>query len=296
MTYGDEVAKKLAGVSRVSSVVGVFVAMVDGLARVNLQGSTIDIRCDGWNPPVPGMPVRVEVVNSIMRVVGPSQALTPRGQVLETLDGGIRARVQVGAEQYVLPVMAPYSPLATDVVVISWQSGHILGEEAAAPEAEEPPPVGGGRAPFDGLLIQPTASGKFDTSWGNWWAPPEVWASNNNEGIWVYSGRLGALAGADITSAEFFFPPPVKITGAAYIGLHAYPNIPGGNPDIVELTFLPADRRSGWYRLPDGWGQALRDNPTWGIGVTSGAGDNRWPGVGQAGGGQSGWLRFAGSR
>lgn len=296
MTYEETIARKLAAVPDVSSSVGVFVGSVGSLARVTTQGATIDIRCDGWSPPTPGMPVRVETVNGLMRVVGPSQALPARGTVVASVAGGTRATVDAGGSLYTLPVMAPYSPIPSDTVIINWITGHVLGEEAAAPEVETPGSVGSGGTAFSNLLIQPAASGKYDENWSNWWSPPEVWASDNNKGAWFYSGRFSALAGATLTKAEFCFPTPIRSVGAAYIGLHDYPSQPGGNPTINELTYLAPGQRSGWYTLPAGWADYLRDNPNSGIGVTSGAGDNRWPGVGQAGGGQSGWVRFEGSR
>lgn len=299
MSLGNQISRKLADVPQISSLVGIFVEMAGSLARINLQGSTVDIRCDGWNPPLPGMPVRVEVIGSRMRVVGPTRPQPAIGTVVESIDGGVRAVVEVDGEQYTLPVMAPYSPLATDEVVIHWPSGYVLGEKAAPPPpppVEPPTPIPPPPVVFKDLVIQPTASGKYDLSYNNWWSPPEVWASNNNKGIWTYGGRFRALAGASGLRAEFFFPTPFRAVGAAYIGLHPHPQIPGGAPSISELFYLQPGDRNGWYVLPSGWAEALRDNPDWGIGVTSGAGDNRWPGVGQAGGSQSGWLRFSGTR
>lgn len=296
MNFAEAVRGKLSRTPIVQSTVGVFVEMVSGLARVNLQGSAVDIRCDGWYPPAPGMPVRVEVLNGQMRVAGPSQALPARGVVTAVGGGSTSATVDTGSGVYTLPVLAPYSPLVSDTVVINWMSGHILGQEASAPATSTPETAGGVGSAFTDLLVQPTGSGKYDETYDNWWAPPEVWASNNNKGIWVYGGRFGALAGADVTKSEFHFPRPIRAAGAAYIGLHAYSGIPGGEPSVTDLVAVPADRRSGWFELPGWWGNHLRDNPDAGIGVTSGAGDNRWPGVGQAGGGQSGWMRFSGNR
>lgn len=291
MTLSDVISRKFAQASRVSASVGVFLSMVDGLARVNLQGATVDIRCDGWSPPIPGMPVRVEAVDGIMRVVGPSQALPARAEVTASVDGGTRAAVNIEGVDYVLPVLAPYSPLVTDIVVINWMSGHVLGEEAAAPSTVDPGSIGGGSSSFSDFVIQPTSSGKYDTEWNNWWSPPEVWASDNNKGIWAYGGRFTALTGANVAKTEIFLPL-ITQSGAAYIGLHGYPAIPGGAPTITSLTALPV--RSGWVELPSTWGNYLRDNPDAGIGVTSGAGLNKWRGVGQDG--QSGWIRFAGTR
>lgn len=294
MSLSDVLSQKLADTQRVASVVGIFVTMAGPLARVNVQGATVDLRCDGWYPPIPGMPVRVDTVDAIMRVVGPAQTLPARAVVTASVAGGSRAEVNADGKTYVLPVLAPYSPLVSDVVVINWMSGHILGEEAAAPATTDPGTIPGGGAPFTDLLIQPASSGKYDTSWDNWWGGTEVQASDNNKGIWVYGGRFAALAGANVAALDLCLPSPIVAAGAAYVGLHVYPSIPGGEPSITSLT--PLSARAGWVALPASWGNYLRDNPDAGIGVTSGAGNNRWPGVGQAGGSQSGWLRFAGTR
>lgn len=295
MSFADAVNKKLSQSSSVASSVGIFLEMVDGLARVNVHGATVDIRCDGWTPPVPGMPVRVETVHSIMRVVGPSQAKSARGEVLESLDGDTRARVSVDGEEFTLSVMAPYVPIPTDPVVIDWQSGFILGEQAAAVQTSSPLPVGNAGAPFSGLLVQARSSGKYDYPNSNWWGTGDVRASNNNDGAWFYHGELRVLAGASVDSVELYLPTPWRAQGVLKIGLHPHPTKPGGAPSIGSLFDAPA--RSDWVRLPDSWGNYLRDNPDSGIGVTSGSGDNQWPGVtGDRFNPMSGALRFAGSR
>lgn len=297
MTTAEVVARRLAAVSRVSSVTGVFVAMVDGLARVNVQGATVDLRCDGWNPPIPGAPVRVETLNGIMRVVGPAQTLSPRGVVTASLDAGVRAEVLVDGELYVLPVMAPYSPVVTDPVIINWQSGHVSGEEAAAPDVGDPGTTPSQGVGFKDLLIQATASGRYDDDAMNWWGGAEVWASNNNDGIWAYGGRHTALAGADISKVEIYLPL-IEQAGSCSIGLHPHPSIPGGAPSIGFLLPLPLGGRGGWVQLDTSWGNYLRDNPNAGIGVLSPTGGfTRWRGVGQANTGPgSGALRFTGTR
>lgn len=299
MSAFDEVNRKLAGVPRVSSVVGEFVGMLGGLARVNVQGSLVEVRCDGWTPPIAGMPVRVESLNGLMRVVGPSRTLSPRGVVTESLDGGVRAAVTVDGVPYVLPVVAPYAPVPTDVVVVNWFSGHVIGEEASAPVVEEPPSAPSeSTRPFADFLVYPTGSGKYDSNTVQWWGGPEVWASNNNAGIWVYGGRLSTLAGANVTGLEIFLPL-IQTVGNVSVGLHSYSGIPGGAPVLTDLVSLPA--RSGWvgntdaFRFPSWWGNHLRDNPNAGIGVSApGGGYTRWRGVGQDS--LSGVLRFSGTR
>lgn len=293
MNLGDTITRKLAEIPKVSTAVGVFVGLTpEGLARVNVQGSTVDVRLDGWNPPIPGMPVRVETLNGIMRVKGPSQALATRGEVIDVLGGGVSATVLIDGDEYTLPVMAPYSPMVTDTVVVNWQSGHILGEEASAPETSTPDQVPSGGVGFNNLLIQAHSSGKYDDDFLNWYGSGDVRASNNNVGAWFYSGRFASLAGANISRIEIYLPPPWRAVGALFFGLHGHPTRPGGDPGIGSL--VSRAQRSGWLDLPDTWGNLLRDNPTWGIGVTSGAGDNQWPGVPQDG--LSGALRFTGTR
>lgn len=292
MTLVDVQLQKQAEVPRVQSVTGVFIGMVGTLARINVQGSTVDVRCDGWNPPIPGMPVRVEILNGIMRVKGPSETLVPRGTVLASLGGGVEALVEAGGVEYTLPVMAPYVPIPSDVVVIHWSSGHILGEEAAAPVTEAPATVPGGGSGFNNLLIQARSSGKYDTSVPGWWGNGDIRASNNNVGAWFYHGAFSGLAGANISRVEVYLPTPWKAVGVLNFGLHGHPTRPGGNPGIGST--VARAQRSGWLDLPDTWGNLLRDNPNWGIGVTSGAGDNQWPGVPQDG--MSGALRFTGIR
>lgn len=285
--------RKLALQTRITTATGVFVGLVDGLARVNVQGATVDLRCDGWYPPLPGMPVRVETVNGVMRVMGPSQTLGPRGTVAAVGSGSTTVTVSVDGVLYSMPVLAGYSPTIGDQVVINWTSGHVLGEEAEPPVVEtpvsEPAPS---RSSFSRLTVYPRASGKWDYNYSNWWGGSEVWASNNNDGIWVYGGRFSTLKGATITRVEIYLPLITEL-GSCSIGLHSHSSIPAGAPSISSLTVL--SDRGGWVRLPTSWGATLRDNPSFGIGVKAPTGGlNKWRGVGQDS--QSGVLRFAGSR
>lgn len=286
----DVVAGKLARVSRVSSAVGEFVEMVGGLAKVNLLGATVDIRCDGFSPPIAGMPVRVETVDGIMRVVGPSRTLSPRGEVTAVGAGSTTVTVD---DTWTLPVLNSYSsPTSGDMVVIDWGTGYVTGEEATEPTPETPNEVAVQPKRFKDLLIKPTASGKYDSNYSNWWGGSEVWASNNNEGIWVYGGRHRALAGADITKVEIYLPL-IQQAGVAKIGYHNYSTIPGGAPTISSLQTL--NDRSGWVSLPTSWGNDFRDNTSRGVGVSTdgGSGFNKWYGAGRK---LSGALRFAGTR
>lgn len=294
MTLEEVYARKFADVPRVQSVTGVFVGIVDGLARVNLQGSTVDVKCDGWYPPVPGMPVRVDTVNGVMRVVGPAKPQGGRGVVSASLSGGTRARITVDGAVFELPVMAPYSPVVSDTVVVNWTSGHILGEEAAAPTPDPPPATGGGGGgAFSGLLVQSQDSGRWSTSSVNWFGNSDVWTGTTTQGAWFYSGGFSVLAGANVTGVEIYLPL-IKEQNNLSFGLHPHASRPGGSPGIDTLS-AHTGARSGWVGLPSVWGNILRDNPSWGVGVISpGGGNNQW--VGRGSDPMSGALRFAGTR
>lgn len=292
MSLDDVLLRKLSQVPRVQSVTGIFLGMVNGLARLNLQGSVVDVKCDGWAPPVPGMAVRVESLNGIMRVKGPAGPRSAVGEVVEALDGDTRARVDVDGEEWVLPVMAPYVPLATDQVVIDWMAGFVIGEQAAAREQATPPPNPGTVKGFQGLLVQATDSGRWSTSYGNWFGNSDVWTGTTTQGAWFYGGGFSVLAGANVATVEMYLPLITQQNNLQF-GLHGHAS-KGGSPGIGSLWTYNGPR-SGWITLPNTWGNLLRDNPSWGIGVVSpGGGLNQWRGRGSDA--MSGALRFSGTR
>lgn len=295
MTRGDEQYVQQRGeVPRVARTVGVFVdRTVDGLARVNTQGSLVSVKCDGWAPPVPGMSVRLESTNGIMRLVGPAGPRSASGVVIASLSGDTRASVLVDGVEWDLPVMAPYVPIPTDEVVVDWMSGAVLGELAASAGSDAPAPnPGGGGGAFSGLLVQATDSGRYNTG-GSAWGDSTVWTGTSTRGLWVYSGGFAALAGANVTSAEIYLPLIQQQNNMSF-GLHTQPSKPGSDPGFSNVTAHDGPR-SGWVGLPAGWGNILRDNPSWGVGVLSpGGGLNQW--VGRGADGMSGAIRFAGTR
>lgn len=292
MTLDDILLRKLSETPRVQSYVGIFLGMVNGLARLNLQGAAVDVKCDGWVPPIPGMAVRVESLNGVLRVKGPSTPRSALGEVVESLDGDTRARVVVDGEEWVLPVTAPYVPLPTDKVVIDWMAGFVSGEQAAARVDDTPPPAPPKGVGFAGLLVQATDSGRWSTSYGNWFGNSDVWTGTTTQGAWFYGGGFRVLAGANVSTVEIYLPL-IQQQNNLQFGLHGHAS-KGGSPGITS-TFTHTGPRSGWVRLPDGWGNALRDNPNWGVGVLSpGGGLNQW--VGRASDAMSGALRFSGTR
>lgn len=294
MNHDELLARKLSSIPRVESATGIFRGIVDGYARVDIQGSTVDLKCDGWYPPVPMMPVRVDTSDGIMRVTGPASPQSGRGVVVESTSGDTRAVISVDGRTYEMPVMAPYVPIPEDVVVVNWTTGHILGEEASAPPAPEPPPpdTSGGGGPFPPVLVQSVGSGKWSTSYNNWYGNSDVHTGSTTQGAWFYGGGFSVLAGANVTKVEIFLPL-IREQNNLSFGIHGFPFQPGGSPAIGGL--VPASGRSGWVELPASWGNLLRDNPNSGIGVISpGGGQNQW--VGRGTDEMSGALRFNGTR
>lgn len=291
MTFEQDIARSIQSIPRVQSFTGVFFEMAGDLALVNLNGTQIAVKCDGWAPPVQGMNVRLQVTDGVPRLVGPAQPL-PTDGVIKFITGPV-ATVDVDGTDYQMRFLGT-APTSGDTVVIHWQSRTVLGKPGTytpPPPPVEPPPIVPQPKPFANLLVQANGSGRYQTSW--WGESP--WASSNNDGIWTYGEAVRqALAGAWNIGAEIYLPLIQQLGNAAY-ALHPHGSIPSGAPTLLEVTGMPA--RSGWVALPAGWGEWLRDN-TGGIGVTApGGGFNKWRGrYGPERDDLSGALRFSGTR
>lgn len=288
MSDADDIARALAGGSSSRSETGVFVRMEGRFAVVNIGTSTVTIPCVGFYPPVVGMAVRVDWVNGSPAVTGPVRPLNPLGKITAT--GTPRATVTVDGVPYLLWLRSGYTPTLGDDVEINWATGVIQGKVTGVTTPEVPPESGGGGAvPFD-LTVRAANSGRFQASW--WGNDP--WASNSNDGIWVYENRvLDSVAGGQIATIDIYLPL-VEERGNCSIGIHPHPTIPGGAPSISSLTPLPLGSRGGWLRLPPFYGTFLSAGGR-GIGMTApGGGYNVWRGT--AADGMSGALRITGTR
>lgn len=289
MSVASRVARHLAQIPSVRAETCVFVRMEGAYAVVNVGSSTVTVPVVGWVPPATGMTVQLEWRGGSPVVTGPARALSPFGVI--TSAGTPQATVAVDGVEYMLYLRDGYSPTLGDSVTVNWQTGIIEGKITGATTLEPPPESPPVSAPFSGLVVRATDSGRFQSSW--WGKGP--WASSSNKGIWTYGERnRDALRGASNITVEIYLPLEQQV-GLAQIGLHTYPSIPGGAPTITSLTDLPLGARAGWQRLPAGWGDWLRDN-NGGIGVLApgGAGYTKWTGVDRDG--LSGALRFSGVR
>lgn len=289
MDATDRIAEQLARIPNVRSETAVFVRMDAGLAVINIGESTISLPCQGWNPPLAGMTVQVEWRNGRGIVTGPAATLSPVGVITGT--GTPRATVEVDGVEYLLYMRAGYTPVLGHTVTVNWASGTIEGQVTGVDTPTPPVEPGAPTAQtFSDLGVRAWKSGRYQSAW--WGTDP--WASNSNDGIWVYGSRIrDALKGANVTRI-FVYLPLLEQAGNCSIGLHGHADIPGGAPSIGSLIALPIGARSGWVELPAAWGNHLRDNDG-GIGVTApGGGLNRWAGVPMQP--LSGALSFSGTR
>jgi hypothetical protein len=290
MSVASRIARQLAKVAPVRAETCVFVQMDGAHAVVNVGDSTITVPVVGWVPPASGMTVQMEWRAGSAVVTGPAKALSPFGVI--TSAGTPQSTVEVGGVEYMLYLRDGYTPTLGDPVTVNWMTGIIEGKITGATTPDPPPTSGGSGGVLDPANpVRAIDSGRYQTSW--WGNDP--WASSSNDGIWVYGSRVrDFLRGGNVATIEIYLPLQSQL-GLCQIGLHPHASIPGGAPSITSLVDLPLGSRAGWVRLPDSWGNWLRDNDG-GIGVLApgGAGMTKWTGTRLDG--SSGALRFTGIR
>lgn len=289
MKASELVARQFATQTSAQTQAGVFVRMDGRFAVVNIGASTLTMPCVGVYPPRAGVPVRVDWVNGSPAVTGLVTPQSPFGTISAT--GSPRATVLVGTETYSLYVLQPYTPVVGDSVAVDWDRYLILGKVSGIDTPDVPGESGGGSKPF-ALTVRAANSGRYQPGSG-WWSN-EPWASNSNDGIWVYGNRVKDAVGSGTVTSVDIYLPLIGEAGNASIGVHAYGSIPGGAPSITSTVALPIGQRSGWRRLPSSFGPYLAGGNR-GIGVDApGGGYTRWRGT--AADSLSGALRINGTR
>lgn len=290
MTTAQAIQQQLASVTRARSETGVFIRMADRFAVVNIGTSTVTVPCIGFYPPTTGMAVRVDWVNGSPAVTGPVRPLSPLGEIISA--GTPLATVLVDGESHVLPVMSSYTPVVGDAVLINWNLGGVITGKLAA--VATPPPSDENKPkpkPFS-VIVRAANSGRYDKNWGNWWGN-DPWASNSNDGIWVYGNRIRDAAGSGTVQSVEIYLPMTTTVGNVSVGVHSHPSIPGGAPTLGTLTSMP--NRSGWRQLTASFAGFLTSAGGRGVGVTApGGGNTQWAGTARDA--LSGALRIRGVR
>lgn len=288
---GDRLRDQVANIPTVRSHTATFVRMDGVLAVINTGNTQITVPCVGYYPPRSGMTVQVEWRNGSAAVVGPAVTRNPLGTITGT--GSPLATVTVDGVDYLLPYESWYTPAVSDVVSIDWVREVIVGKLSSSPVApEEPGNPGGGATPFD-VNILAQASGKWDFPNSNYWGGSEVWASNNNNGVWVYGNAFrDGVGGSAAISRIWIHLPLISQAGNCSIGVHDLAGLSGA-PSIHST--VPLSPRGGWVELPVSYGTYLLAGGR-GIGVTApGGGITKWRGA-PSPDAWSGALRVQGTR
>lgn len=288
---GDRLRDLVANIPDVRSHTATLVRMDGNLAVINTGDTQIKLPAPGFYPPRVGMTVQVEWRNGKGAVIGPAVSRNPIGEITGT--GSPLATVEVDGVSYLLPYETWYTPNVSDVVSIDWVREVIVGKLSTSPApAPEPPPQGGGATPFD-VNILAQGSGKWDFPNSNYWGGSEVWASNNNDGVWVYGNAFRDGVGASAAISRMWINLPlISQAGSCAIGLHDLGSLSGAPSIHDEVTLNP---RGGWVELPAAFGVYLLAGGR-GIGVTAPTGgQTKWRGA-PSPDAWSGALRVQGTR
>lgn len=288
---GDRLRDLIANIPTVRSHTATFVRMEGHLAVINTGNTQIKLPAPGYNPPRVGMTVQVEWRNGKGAVVGPAVTRNPLGTITGT--GSPLATVAVDGAEYLLPYQDWYTPVVSDVVSVDWDKEVIVGKLSSSPTApDEPTTPGGAATPFD-VNILAQASGKWDFSWSNYWGGSEVWASNNNHGVWTYGSAFrDGVGGSAAISRVWIYLPLISQTGNCSIGVHDLAGLSGA--PAIHST-IPLNPRGGWVELPVAFATYLLAGSR-GIGVTApGGGITKWRGA-PSPDAWSGALRVQGTR
>lgn len=288
---GDRLRDQVANIPTVRSHTATFVRMDGVLAVINTGNTQIRVPCVGYYPPRSGMTVQVEWRDGSVAVVGPAVTRNPLGTITGT--GSPLATVTVDGTDYLLPYQDWYTPVVSDVVSIDWIQEVIVGKLSTSPEPPvEPETPEPSVSPFD-VTVLAQASGKWDLNWSNYWGGSEVWASNNNRGVWVYGSAFRDGVGASASISRFFINLPlISQTGNCHIGVHDLGSLSGA--PSVGFT-IPLSPRGGWVELPVDFANYLLAGNR-GIGVTApGGGLTKWRGA-PSPDSWSGALRVIGTR
>jgi hypothetical protein len=243
---------------------------------VNLRGTVIAAAFVGAYTPTQGDTVRVLVSDGVATVLGQVHAVTPAsyGTVLSTAGQTAQVSTESGT---VTAWFGGSAPANGSIVRLDWQTSipWILSTLVSAPggggsEAPTAPP-----APTTGTTSIPAirsgdyydpASGSPSTTFGYVW---QFHNENANDiGFWQYTqSRLKSLAGKTITSVRIYLPPRYQ-GGGSYEGdgetltAHIWASngaIPPGGLTNERLVSIAPNFGGGWVKLPNAFGDALKD-------------------------------------
>lgn len=221
--------------------------------------------------PLPGDPVWVMTIDGHRPLMlGPTKP-QPGVGVVSSVDGNLTTVATALGD-----VIAPYpAGLLTpadvgDTVKIMWGEGpFIIAVMSEAPVVEVP----GGGGTGGGLVTREFRAVEAG-SWrsGSGWWQPQVWASDNNKGIWGYASQIPDTipAAAVPESIEIYISAALISGDPPNFGVHGYGGTTGApEPSYALLTTVPV--APGWVALPLSFANALKAGGGYvGVGVNGG--------------------------
>jgi hypothetical protein len=269
-SFDDEVKRKLNNVDKVSRLIGTFVS-TDGLrAVVDVGGGRIPADFSGYLPEV-NEPVWVLVVNGTYTILGPTQLRPDRGTILAPPTGNL-VQLSTPIGNITCPYASGLSLAIGQVVKLgAWSGGSfVYAIMSTQPAPDTPPgPPDPGISDREQVFIA-TEAGSYRSGSG-WWQA-QVWASDNNQGIWGYGSKIPDTipASAIPLSIEIYISAN-QISGSPPVfALHAY----GGTTGAPAPTFIgdtPVAVTPGWVALPTSFINNLKaGGGSYGVGVNHG--------------------------
>ncbi|QPE05317.1 hypothetical protein IT882_04410 [Microbacterium schleiferi] len=277
MRSQEWVARSLADVPVVESIVGVFVSQDGPVATVDVAGRRLSVKAATQLRVLPSDPVRLERRGPDLVVVGPTVNRATLGKV--TVDGN-PATVEypdgsgVTAE---LPVVDGLTVEVDDPVIIDWSSGGTVLAVVASPTATETPDAPAGSGQTVTVQLFADQSGSYGSSW---WTD-EVWASSSYVGGWFYGTKIkdSIPDGAVILAASIYLPAKSTFGDSPNFGIHNQAVRPAGSLTVSSTVALSP--RVGEVPLPTSWFDTLKASDG-GVGVNHG-GRNVYRSVGADG-------------
>lgn len=286
----DDIRDGLARIPHVRRQPGTFLKQDGNLALVQVGDQQIRIPMVGYQPH-PGTPVWVDTQNGRTVCAGSSYQFSPYGTIIASpASGSVQVQPDDGPVLE-LPYRSGLSLSSGNRVEINPVTRVVQGLISRTPDAPETGGGGGGSS-FKNLLVQAADSG---TSNGGAYWQNNVNSDSAAGGAWFYGSRLrNALKGVDsFTRVEVYLPRIYSRFSNPTIRLHASAGKPSsGLPSFGSSQ--SAGAANGWVRIPNSWGEYMRDNNAGvGFGPVSGVMAS-WRGT--AADRMSGAIRFTGTR
>lgn len=263
---------KIGELSNVEVLPGTYQGLTGLQVMVSFGDGTVPADSAMEGLPSLGDPVWVMTIDGHSPLMlGPTRPQPGNGVVL-SVDGNLATVVTALGN-----VTAPYpAGLLTpadvgDTVKIMWGEGpFIIAIMSEAPVVDTP---GAGDSAGGGLVVREFRAVQAG-SWrsGSGWWQPQVWASDNNKGIWGYGSQIPDTipASAVPQSIEIYISAAMISGDPPNFGVHGYGGTSGApEPSYALLTAVPVS--AGWVALPVGFVNALKAGGGYvGVGVNGG--------------------------